>query len=210
MPHESMFQNKTFDFSATDAPFARCYMQKKGEDIENPMESKVINLHQQAQPPITDADALYHAYADMVYRLAFLRLKSHADAEDILQEVFVRCLRQEGKFRDAEHQKAWLIRVTINCTKTLATSAWRRHTVSESENARDEVLAEMEDHSDVYAAVMELPQDQRTAIHLYYYEGYSVKEIAAIVRSSEFAVKSRLFRARECLHERLKGEYSDV
>jgi len=174
------------------------------------MESKVIQLPVQPQPPISDADELFHTYADMVYRLAFLRLKSHADAEDILQEVFVRCLRQGGNFRDAEHQKAWLIRVTINCTKTLATSAWKRHNVSAGDELRDEVLVEMEDHTDVYAAVLELPKDYRTVIHLYYYEGYAVKEIASIVGSSESAVKSRLFRARDMLHERLKGEYLDV
>lgn len=168
------------------------------------------NIREFVQPPVTDADELFHTYADMVYRLAFLRLKSHADAEDILQEVFVRCLKKGQIFRDAEHQKAWLIRVTINCTKTLATSAWRRHTVSEQDNLRDEVLAEMEDHTDVYAAVLELPKDYRTVVHLYYYEGYSVKEIATIVAATESAVKSRLFRARDMLHERLKGEYLDV
>ena len=174
------------------------------------MESKVIQLRPAGQAPILDADELYRTYADMVYRLAFLRLRSHADAEDILQEVFVRCLRQNGSFRDAEHQKAWIIRVTINCTKTLATSAWKRHTVSEGDELRDAVLVEMEDHTDVYAAVLALPKDQRTVVHLYYYEGYAVKEIAAMVGSSESAVKSRLFRAREALHERLKGEYLDV
>lgn len=158
------------------------------------------------QAPICDADLLFQTYADMIYRLAFLRLKSSADAEDILQEVFVRCLNNRTSFRDAEHQKAWLIRVTINCTKTLATSAWCRHTVPE----RDNVLTEMEDHTDVYAAVLALPRDYRTAIHLYYYEGYSVREIAKLVGSTEQAVKSRLFRARGMLHDQLKGEYQDV
>ena len=103
------------------------------------------SMPEEKRPPILDADELFHTYADMVYRLAFLRLRSSADAEDILQEVFVRCLRNGKAFHDAEHQKAWLIRVTVNCTKTLATSAWRRHTVPE----RDDVLTEMEDHTDV-------------------------------------------------------------
>ena len=164
------------------------------------------SMPEEKRPPILDADELFHTYADMVYRLAFLRLRSSADAEDILQEVFVRCLRNGKAFHDAEHQKAWLIRVTVNCTKTLATSAWRRHTVPE----RDDVLTEMEDHTDVYAAVLALPRDYRTAIHLYYYEGYSVREIAKLVGSTEQAVKSRLFRARGMLHERLKGDYQDV
>lgn len=164
------------------------------------------SMPEEKRPPILDADELFHTYADMVYRLAFLRLRSSADAEDILQEVFVRCLRNGKAFHDAEHQKAWLIRVTVNCTKTLATSAWRRHTVPE----RDDVLTEMEDHTDVYAAVLALPKDYRTAIHLHYYEGYSVREIAKLTGSSEQAIKSRLFRARGMLHERLKGDYQDV
>ena len=164
------------------------------------------SMPEEKWPPILDADELFHTYADMVYRLAFLRLRSSADAEDILQEVFVRCLRNGKAFHDAEHQKAWLIRVTVNCTKTLATSAWRRHTVPE----RDDVLTEMEDHTDVYAAVLALPKDYRTAIHLHYYEGYSVREIAKLTGSTEQAIKSRLFRARGMLHERLKGDYQDV
>ena len=164
------------------------------------------SMPEEKRPPILDANELFHTYADMVYRLAFLRLRSSADAEDILQEVFVRCLRNGKAFHDAEHQKAWLIRVTVNCTKTLATSAWRRHTVPE----RDDVLTEMEDHTDVYAAVLALPKDYRTAIHLHYYEGYSVREIAKLTGSSEQAIKSRLFRARGMLHERLKGDYQDV
>ena len=164
------------------------------------------SMPEEKRPPILDADELFHTYADMVYRLAFLRLRSSADAEDILQEVFVRCLRNGKSFHDAEHQKAWLIRVTVNCTKTLATSAWRRHTVPE----RDDVLTEMEDHTDVYAAVLALPKDYRTAIHLHYYEGYSVREIAKLTGSTEQAIKSRLFRARGMLHERLKGDYQDV
>ncbi len=164
------------------------------------------SMPEEKRPPILDADELFHTYADMVYRLAFLRLRSSADAEDILQEVFVRCLRNGKAFHDAEHQKAWLIRVTVNCTKTLATSAWRRHTVPE----RDDVLTEMEDHTDVYAAVLALPRDYRTAIHLHYYEGYSVREIAKLTGSTEQAIKSRLFRARGMLHERLKGDYQDV
>ena len=157
------------------------------------------------QAPICDADLLFQTYADMVYRLAFLRLKSSADAEDILQEVFVRCLNNRTSFRDAEHQKAWLIRVTINCTKTLTTSAWRRHTVPE----RDNVLTEMEDHTDVYAAVLALPRDYRTAIHLYYYEGYSTPEIAALLNCSQSTIRNRLMRARNLLKTMLGGEFDE-
>lgn len=163
------------------------------------------------RPPVAGADALFQTYGDMVYRLAFLRTKSAADAEDVLQEVFVRCLRSNPAWEDAEHQKAWFIRVTINCSKSLVTSAWRRHaTPLETVPEPDSLLTEMQEETDVYGAVLQLPQKYRTAIHLYYYEGYSVREIAQMTGSTEPAVKSQLFRARELLREQLKGEFIDV
>lgn len=156
--------------------------------------------------PIADPAELFHTYGDMVYRLAFLRTKSSSDADDILQEVFLRCIRNNPIWHDATHQKAWLIKVTINCTKSLLTSSWRKRTVPE----RDDVLTEMEDHTDVYAAVLKLPEKYRTVVHLFYYEGYRVNEIASLTGSNESTVKSWLFRAREMLRDQLKGEYFDV
>lgn len=156
--------------------------------------------------PANDIDALFAAYADMVYRLAFLRTKSSADADDVTQEVFLRCIRRKPLWNDAEHQKAWFITVTVNCTKTLLTSAFRRHTVPEA----DGVVNMMEHDTDVYAAVLRLPGKYRTVIHLFYYEGYSVAEIARILSMAENTVKSHLFRARGMLREQLKGEFLDV
>ena len=163
-------------------------------------------LQQPSLIPATDADALFAAYADMVYRLAFLRTKSSADADDITQEVFLRCLRSRPVWNDREHQKAWFLTVTINCSKTLLTSAWRRHTVPET----DGVLHMMERDTDVYGAVLALPEKYRTVVHLYYYEGYRVDEIAKLTSTSPNTVKSHLFRARDMLREQLKGEYFDV
>ena len=161
-----------------------------------------------ATPPIPadNADALFEAYADMVYRLAFLRTKSAADADDTVQEVFLRALRAKPAWNDLSHQKAWFLKVTINCTKSLLTSAWRRHTVPEDEN----LLAEMQTQTDVYPYVLGLPVKYRTVVHLYYYEGYRVAEIARMTGDSENTVKSHLFRARDMLREQLKGEFQDV
>lgn len=170
---------------------------------EDMMEQRTLGV---ASPPVSGAEAIYQTYADMVYRLAFLRTKSSADADDIVQEVFLRCLRSNPVWNDAEHQKAWFLKVTINCSKSLLTSAWRRNTVPE----RDDVLTEMEDHTEVYAAVLKLPVKYRTAVHLFYYEGYQVEEIAKITASNASTVKSWLFRARDMLREQLKGEYLDV
>ncbi len=158
------------------------------------------------EPVSSDLDALFAMYGDMVYRLALVRTKSTADAEDVVQEVFLRCLKHNPVFESAEHQKAWLIKVTINCSKSLLGNAFRRHSVPE--DAMGELKSEDETpDSTVYDAVLKLPDKYRTAIHLYYYEDYSVKEIAALMHTTESTVKSWLHRARGMLKETLGGEY---
>lgn len=169
------------------------------------MEQRQV-AYSELEAPVVGLEELYHTYADMVYRLAFLRTKSASDADDMVQEVFLRCVRNQPKWNDAAHQKAWLIKVTVNCTKSFLTSSWRKRTVPE----RDDVLTEMEDHTDVYAAVLKLPEKYRTAVHLFYYEGYRINEIADVLGANESTVKSWLFRAREMLRDDLKGDYADV
>lgn len=159
-----------------------------------------------SEPVNNNLDALFELYGDMIYRLALVRTKSVADAEDVVQEVFLRCLKNNPVFQSAEHQKAWLIKVTLNCSKTLLGSAFRRHSVSE--DAMGELSSEDETpDSTVYDAVLKLPEKYRTAIHLYYYEDYSVKEIATVMRATESTVKSWLHRARGMLKEMLGGDY---
>ena len=156
--------------------------------------------------PADNADALFEAYANTLYRLASLRTKSGSDADDIVQEVFLRALRAKPTWNSPEHQKAWFLKVTINCSKSMLTSAWRRYTAPENEN----LLTEMQTDTEVYPYVLALPTKYRTVIHLYYYEGYRVAEIAKIMGASENTVKSHLFRARDMLREQLKGEFQDV
>lgn len=159
-------------------------------------------------PPATDLDALFAEYGDMIYRLALVRTRNSSDAEDITQEVFLRCFRSSPTFLSKEHQKAWLIKVAINCSNTLLTSAFRKHTVAL--NALGEPSSEDElPDSTVYDAVLKLPDKLRTAIHLFYYEDYSVKEIANVMQASESAVKTWLFRARSTLKKELKGVIED-
>lgn len=160
----------------------------------------------QQTPVNNDLDTLFVTYGDMVYRLALVRTRSAADAEDVVQEVFLRCLKNNPTFESAEHQKAWLIKVTVNCSKSLLGSAFRRHSVPE--DAAGELAANAEEpDSTVYDAVMRLPEKYRTAIHLYYYESYSVKEIASVMRTTESTVKSWLHRARGLLKDALGGDY---
>lgn len=162
--------------------------------------------YEQNEPVNNDLDSLFQTYGDMVYRLALVRTRSAADAEDVVQDVFLRCLKNKPSFESAEHQKAWLIKVTVNCSKTLLGSAFRRHSVPEDATGELASEDEMPD-STVYDAVMKLPEKYRTAIHLYYYEEYSVKDIAAVMRTTESTVKSWLHRARGMLKEELGGDF---
>lgn len=142
--------------------------------------------------------ALAEQYAGMLYRLAYARTGSRADAEDVMQEVFVRLLRARPEFRDEEHAKAWLLRVGARCAADVLRAPWRRR-----EGPLDDGLP---GEGGVVEAVLALPAKYRTAVHLYYYEELSVAEIAAVLGKSEGAVKSRLFRARALLRRYLKED----
>ena len=141
-------------------------------------------------------------WGDMVWRLALARTRHIQDSEDVFQEVFARFFRHEGLLENDEHRKAWLIRCTLNCTNTLLSARWRSWLPLEEAVPQ---TMEPEDRA-VYRAVLELPKKYRTAIHLYYYEGYSVSEIASLTDAKEGTVKSWLSRGRERLAQALKGE----
>ena len=155
-----------------------------------------------------ELDALYEAYADMIYRLALVRTRNRADAEDVLQDVFFRCLRRQPHFRDQEHQKAWLITAAINSSKSLLSRADRRHAAGPE--ALEFLSTEDDTDATVYNAVMQLPDKYRTAVHLFYYEGYSVEEIGRMTETKPSTVKSHLHRAREALRKVLKEDEPDV
>ena len=145
---------------------------------------------------------LARAYAPAIYRLAYARTGSRADAEDIMQEVFVRLLRAGPDFADRAHARAWLLRVAANCANDWFRAPWRRR----EGPLTDSLPAPEHEDGGVVEAVLALPAKYRTAVHLYYYEELSVAEIAKITGKSESAVKSRLFRARAMLRERLEAE----
>ncbi|MDE6261073.1 MAG: sigma-70 family RNA polymerase sigma factor [Oscillospiraceae bacterium] len=140
-------------------------------------------------------------WGDMVWRLALARTASVPDAEDVFQEVFLRYFRHEDRFESDEHRKAWLLRCTVNRCKSAMASPWRRRTVP-LETA-EEVGVE-DDYREVYAAVLSLPAKYRAVIHLHYFEGLSVAEIAAALQSTEGTVKSQLNRGRALLRDMLE------
>ena len=146
---------------------------------------------------------LYDKYSGSVYRLAFSYLKNSADAEDIVQEVFMKLFSAELKFPDERFEKAWIMTVTANkCRDMLRSLAYKcfHHSVA-LEDA--DLIYETPEESAVYHAVMELPPKYRIVIHLYYYEGYSTAETAKIIGISETAVQTRLYRGRNLLKKSL-------
>lgn len=159
---------------------------------------------------------------DMVVRLAYTYLKSFAEAEDAAQEVFLRLFKEDISFDSAEAEKAWLIRVTANYCINRRRLAWfsrRDHRdiadiVSNDivSNVGSDEFAHVEmsgSEQAVLEAVMSLPLKYRTAIHLYYYEEYSVKEISQLTGVKESTVRTRLQRGRERLRAALGKEYGD-
>ncbi len=140
-------------------------------------------------------------HGPMVYQLAVAQLRNRTDADDIYQEVFLRYLRAEPTFADTEHQKAWFIRVTVNCCKDLLKRACRRDLpLTEREPAPEK------EQEDLWEALYKLPEQQRLLIHLHYYEGYKAEEIGRILGMNPSTVRTGLKRARNKLKNILEGE----
>lgn len=146
----------------------------------------------------------FKQFTDTVYRVALHNTANFSDAEDVTQEVFVKLLETNKAFRDSEHLKAWLIRVTINlCRDKMKKSS--RETLVENVFPNKP----NEDKSDVLEAVKALPEKYRNAIYLHYYEGYTAKEIGKILDAKESTVLSWLSRGRDALRKELDGGFDD-
>lgn len=143
-------------------------------------------------------------YADTVRRICLVHLKNYADTEDIFQTVFVKYLLHTAPFASPEHERAWIIRVTINACKDLLRSVFRRRTLSLEEVA--EQPAPADEHRAVLQAVQALPAAYRDVVYLHYYEGYTVPEIAGILGKNVNTVYTRLTRARGLLRRTLGGD----
>ena len=149
-----------------------------------------------------DAGRLVETYSSMLLRLACTRLENPADAEDVVQEVFLKLLTARPAFRDAEHEKAWLIRTTLHRAADLRKAAARRNVPLE-----EALLASApEPENQLLAAVRALPEKYGAVIHLHYYEGYSLKEIGKLLGLPAATVGTRLARGRERLRQSLKEE----
>ncbi len=144
-------------------------------------------------------------YGDMVRRLCLVHLKNPADTEDIFQNVFLKYVLSPVVFESPEHEKAWLIRVTINACRDLVKSFFRSRTVP-LEELLDQPAPLSEEHREVLEAVLALPQKYRDAVYLHYYEGYTAAEIGKLLGKNTNTVYTLLTRAREQLRKTLGGD----
>lgn len=171
-----------------------------------------------------EARRLVLSYADLIARVAYTYLRSATDAEDVCQEVLMRRMACDKTFESPVHERAWVVRVTINLCKNLLRDTAREHVGGSGEEpdwnalpddslpAVDELagLGEKPDRAAlVLVAVQELGVAYREAVFLRYYEGYSVREVAKTLGISEDAAAQRLSRARTVLKKRLKGVYDE-
>lgn len=143
----------------------------------------------------------------MILRLAYTYIKSQADSEDVVQEVFLKIIDKKPVFNDEEHEKSWIIRTTINICKNKLKSFWKRNVGSIDDVKEMPYYERYAEESEVLKAVMSLPEKYRIVIHLYYYEEYTTPEIAHLMERNEVTVRSHLHRAREKLKNILKEAY---
>lgn len=146
-------------------------------------------------------------YSNAVYRMAYSLVKNKYDADDIHQEVFAIYIVKRPKFENAEHERAWFMRVTVNLCKNLWKTAWRQKVVSLDEDFEEniEMASELKDDG-IIDVVRTLPFKYRTVIHLFYYEEFSIKEISDILKMKPSTVRTHLTRARAKLKELLEKE----
>lgn len=152
---------------------------------------------------------IFQSFKNDIFRLAFSYTKNIADAEDVTQDVFVKLYNNFYLFKDKEHLKKWLIRVTINQCKTLFLSAWKRKVmpVTGQEENMNSFLSKTNDN-EVLDAILKLPKKYRLVVHLYYYEEYKISEISGILKIKETTIQTQLSRARNMLKEILKEAWN--
>ena len=158
---------------------------------------KMLNIQTEQQ-----YNEIVENYSDMIFRIAYQYLFNKYDAEDIVQEVFVKLLTKRVIFKDEEHIKSWLIRVTINQCLDYKKSLTKKNTVP-IENM--EIPFEQKE-GEILKELQLLKEDERNVLYLYYYEGYKCNEIGNILRITESAVKKRLERGRKLLKQELKED----
>ena len=146
-------------------------------------------------------------YGDTIYRVALHALKNPADAEDVMQTVLLKLFEEKKSFESEEHRKHWLLRVAVNESRRLLRSFWRSRAVPLDEQW-DAPVSDDPAKRELFQAVMGLETKYRLTIYLYYYEGYSSKEIARLLGRNPATVATQLRRGRTQLKDLLESEGS--
>lgn len=146
---------------------------------------------------------IVETYSDMLMRIALNRVNSIAEAEDVVQSTFERLMKRQPRFETREHEKAWLIKTAIRICIDEARRASRRTSVPLNEEI---ATAYSEESFELLETVRRLPEHDRDAVYLYYYEEYTIREIAKILGEREGTTRSRLSRARKKLRAIMEGE----
>lgn len=146
-----------------------------------------------------DFEKIYHKYKDFLYKIAFTYVKNQHDTEDILQEVFTARLYKAPVFYTEEHEKRWLIRVTVNMSKNHLKSFWHKNTDSLEAADIDIPWETNAVKRELFEQVLSLPDKCKAPVYLHYYAGYTCKEIGQMLGCTESAVKMRLKKGRELL-----------
>lgn len=152
------------------------------------------------------ASRLVSQYADMILRISYQYLKQTCDAEDICQSVFLKYLTANLRFQSPEHEKAWIIRTTINACKDHLKSAFFRRTAPLEEAEAVAAAPVQVPDTDLLKAMKRLPRNYRISIYLYYYEGYSAREIGTMLGKNEATINQYLSRGRRKLRTYLTEE----
>ena len=152
-----------------------------------------------------EANRAIEQYADTVRRICMVHLKNYTDTEDVLQTVFLKYVQSAIQFESDEHERAWLIRVTINACKDLLKSFFRSRTLSIDQLI--EQAAELPpDNREVLEAVLSLPAKYRDVVYLHYYENYTAPQISRILGKNVNTVYTLLTRSKKKLKEKLGGD----
>ena len=159
---------------------------------------KMNTINRMKKPQTQQTETIYEEVirrnSDMVYRLAYSLVKTRADADDIFQEVFLRYMQNAPAFQGAEHEKAWFLRVTMNCCKNFWKSPWTRRRVAleREEMEQGGLFCELDgDSAALVDAVKQLSKKYRIVIHLFYYEELSIEEIAKLTNAKASTVRTR-------------------
>lgn len=157
--------------------------------------------------PINDTKSAVEKYSKLVFGLALSNTGSKADADDVFQETFLAYHQHTARFNDEEHAKAWLIRTTINMSRRVTSSTWRKRRASlENDPKSDDFTLKTEEQTVIHNAINSLPDKYRIPIWLFYFAGLPTKSISKALKITDSTVRSRLARGRTMLKDILGKE----